>query len=418
MSSETPATDTGFVWIWLPGADEPVVAGRVDRRARRFIFGYGRSYLDRPDAIPIYAPELPLRPGVIEPLNGLAIANCLLDAGPDSWGRRVIINRLLGPTATDDVELDELTYLMSAGSDRIGGLDFQHSPTEYVARDHETATLDELASASELIQAGEPLPPALEAALTAGSSVGGARPKALLRSGERRLIAKFSSLTDEYPIVRGEFVAMRMAQRCGLDVAQVELTQANGKDVLLVERFDRVAGSRHRSLQVSALTMLGIPETAPREASYGALAEIIRERFTSPRQTLRELFSRITYNILCGNTDDHARNHAAAWDGRMLTLTPAYDICTYLRGGGEATQAMMLGAPGDPYRFSQVRGAIDRCAVYGLDAGEATDIVERQIATIDGSWDEICDEARMTGTERAMFRRVFPHRYALEGLGG
>jgi hypothetical protein len=25
----------------------------------------------------------------------------------------------------------------------------------------------------------------------------------------------------------------------------------------------------------------------------------------------------------CGNTDDHARNHAVFWDGQMLSLTPA-----------------------------------------------------------------------------------------------
>ena len=52
-----------------------------------------------------------------------------------------------------------------------------------------------------------------------------------------------------------------------------------------------------------------------RYASYQDLAEIIRHRFTAPSDTLRELFSRIVFNILCGNTDDHARNHAAFWDG-------------------------------------------------------------------------------------------------------
>lgn len=414
MTSE--AAGTGFAWIWLPGADEPVVAGRIDRRGGRFIFGYGRSYLAREDAIALYAPELPLRPGVIEPPDGLEIANCLLDAGPDSWGRRVILNRLLGPAAAPGGELDQLTYLLHAGSDRIGALDFQRSPTEYAARSHDTATLADLASASELIQAGAALPPELEAALTAGSSVGGARPKALLRTGDRRLIAKFSSLTDEYPIVRGEFVAMRMARLCGLQVAAVQLTTANGKDVLLVERFDRVPGTRQRRLIVSALTMLGIPEIAPREASYARLAQVIRERFTDPRATQRELFARITFNILCGNTDDHARNHAAFWDGQLLTLTPAYDICPYLRGGGEATQAMRIGGPGDPFRFSQVAGCVDRAGVYGLRRAEAQEIVERQIATIDEHWDVVCDEARLTATERMMFRRVFPHPYALEGF--
>lgn len=417
MTSERPtAADAAFAWIWLPGAEAPVVAGRVDRRAGQLIFGYGRSYLARPDAMPIYAPELPLRPGVIEPLNGLDVANCLLDAAPDSWGRRVIITRLLGASAGADAELDVLTYLLHAGSDRIGALDFQESPTEYVPRRHETATLDDLETASELIQAGEPVPPALEAALTAGSSVGGARPKALLRAGDRKLIAKFSSLTDSYPIVRGEFLAMSMARRCGLDVATVELTAANGKDVLLVERFDRIPGTERRRLQVSALTMLGIPETAPREASYGGLAQVMRERFTQPRLALRELFARAAFNILCGNTDDHARNHAAFWDGRMLTLTPAYDICPYLRGGGEATQAMRLGAPSDPYRFSQVAGLVERSAIFGLDAGDAREIVEQQLTTIAEQWDEACDEARLAAGERQLFRRVFPHPYALDGF--
>lgn len=417
MTSEPTDTDAAFVWIWLPGHEEPVVAGRVDRRGGRLIFGYGRSYLERDDAIAIYLPELPLRPGVIEPPDTLAVAGCLLDASPDSWGRRVILNRLLGPGAGDDTSaLDDLTYLVEAGSDRIGALDFQASPVEYVPRGEQPATLEQLAEATALIQAGEPVPSELEAALTAGSSVGGARPKALLRDGDRQLIAKFSSQTDSYPIVRGEFLAMRMAERCGLRVAPVELTEAGGRDALLVERFDRLPHGRERRLLVSALTMLGLPETAPREASYGRLAEIIRERFTEPRQTLRELFSRIVFNVLSGNTDDHARNHAAFWDGRALTLTAAYDVCPYVRGGGEATQAMLIGAPGDPYRFSQLRGCIDRARVYGIEPAEAREIVDHQRATIDAHWDDVCDQARLATADRALFRRVFPHPYALEGL--
>ncbi|TIL77640.1 MAG: HipA domain-containing protein, partial [Mesorhizobium sp.] len=79
-----------------------------------------------------------------------------------------------------------------------------------------------------------------------------------------------------------------------------------------------------------------------RYASYQDLAEIIRHRFTAPSETLRELFGRIVFNILCGNTDDHARNHAAFWDGAKLTLTPAYDICPQARSGQEASQAMLI----------------------------------------------------------------------------
>jgi serine/threonine-protein kinase HipA len=95
-------------------------------------------------------------------------------------------------------------------------------------------------------------------------------------------------------------------------------------------------------------------------ASYEKLAEIIRQRFIDPKATLRELCSRIVFNILFGNTDDHARNHAAFWDGHQLALTPTFDICPQSRSGQQASQAMLIrGAE----RASQVGSALQppRC---------------------------------------------------------
>lgn len=379
-------------------------------------FGYGERYRQRADAISLFDVELPLEGrGLVDPPDGLEIAGCLNDAGPDSWGQRVILNRIAGRGA-DFGELSRLTYLAEAGSDRIGALDFQPSAREYDHRGSEQATLEQTLEVAERIETGEPVPAELEQALRAGSSVGGARPKALLRDGDRHLIAKFSSLTDTWPVVRGEYVAMRLAERCGLDVAGVQFVEAGGRDVLLVERFDRVPGTGQRRAILSALTLLGLPETSPRLAAYGDLSELMRRRFTAPGRTRRELFSRMVFNVLCGNTDDHARNHAAFWDGRELTLTPAYDICPLLRVGGEATQAMLLGTGDDPYRLSNVGGCVDRADLYGLTAEQAQEIVEHQLATIEAGWDEVCDEARLTRTQRAVLRRVVPHEYALYDL--
>jgi serine/threonine-protein kinase HipA len=78
---------------------------------------------------------------------------------------------------------------------------------------------------------------------------------------------------------------------------------------------------------------------------------MVRHRFSDPKQTLRELYGRICFNVLCGNTDDHTRNHAAFWDGRQLTLTPAYDICPQSRTGSEATQAMLIKGTFAPARL-------------------------------------------------------------------
>ena len=108
---------------------------------------------------------------------------------------------------------------------------------------------------------------------------------------------------------------MELAHRVGLDAARVQMTEALGKDVLLVERFDR---PRRRPATRSRLGVdhFELDEMLARYASYADLAHIIRARFTDARSTLRELFGRITFNILVGNSDDHARNHAAFWNGQ------------------------------------------------------------------------------------------------------
>ncbi len=415
MSTMTSEPQGAFVWVWLPGAEDPVVAGRLDVVGDVVAFTYGRSYLERKEQIALYLPELPLRRGRIMPLVG-TIAGCIADASPDAWGQRVILNHRVGRDAEDTAELSQLTYLLNSGSDRIGALDFQASSTEYVPRSRGEARLSELAQlaeAAQKVEEGIPLSPALDQALLHGSSVGGARPKVLLSDGRRRLIAKFSSTTDTFPIVKAEFVGMELARRAGIETAAVELTEALGKDVLLVERFDRLPSGGRRAL-VSALTILSLDWLGGRYASYEALADEIRGRFTEPRATLREIFSRLTFNVLSGNTDDHARNHAAFWDGAELTLTPAYDICPLPRAGGEASQAMAIGRDG--YRLSQVAACVARASTYLLTEEEAREIVNRQVETIDNEWDEVCELARLSEVDRhRLWHGALLNPYATEG---
>jgi serine/threonine-protein kinase HipA len=405
-----------FVWTWLPGAEEPVVGGRIELADGIVRFNYGRSYLARREAIPLYVPELPLRPGAIEPLGGLTIPGCIKDAGPDAWGQRVVMQHLLGAGAKDGdpAVFGPLTYLLRSGSDRIGALDFQESADVYVSRDETGAPVEDLMEAADRVGEGVALPPALDLALLHGSSVGGARPKALLKAEGGDLIAKFSSSTDTYAIVKGEFAAMELARRAGLDVASVNLERVMGRDVLLVERFDRVPRTRQRRAMVSALTMLELDELMARYASYADLAQIVRERFTDGRPTLRELFARITFNILTGNSDDHARNHAAFWNGEWLSLTPAYDICPQPRGGGETSQAMIIGADG--FRMSQLAGCVERASTYMLTEREAREVIDQQVDVIEREWGDVCERALMTEVERSFFwRRQFLNPYAFEG---
>lgn len=397
--TSSSAPSEGYVWVWLPGATEPVVAGRLEASGEVIFFNYGRSYLQRPDAIALYLPELPLRRGRQRPPDGLRVAGCIHDAGPDAWGQRVILQRIQGRITTDSdtADLSFLTYLLESGSDRIGGLDFQASPDTYVPR-WGSASLQEMVQAADRLEAGEPFSRALGTALLHGSSIGGARPKVLLDDGDRKLIAKLSSRSDPYPVVKAEAVAMELAGRVGLDVAATEVTECLGHDVLLVERFDRTTTPGQRRLLVSGLTLLALDEMMARYAAYPDLADLIRARFSNPAATLHELFARIVFNICIGNTDDHARNHAALWDGSMLTLTPAYDLCPQARSGGEAAQAMAIGRDG--FRRSQFHGCVAAAGVYLLSAAEAKDIIDAQVDTIRTQWDGAADSARLTRAER------------------
>jgi len=419
MISNSKKYNEAFVWIWLPDETSPIVAGKLSRNGDALVFNYGKSYLARSDSIAIYAPELSLIPGFLPLLPNMSMPSCIRDASPDAWGRRVIINKMLGAKGknADTSQLDELTYLLESSSDRIGALDFQFSPTHYESRLSKNVPLEELLRAAEYVDKGLPISSELNHALNHGTSIGGARPKALIEHNNKKYIAKFSSSSDLYSVVKAEFIAMRLAHLCGLNVASVLLTQSLNKDVLLIERFDRSLSKSgwRRKCMVSCLTLLELDEMMARYASYKNLAEIIRYRFTDASITLKELFGRLIFNILSGNTDDHARNHAAFWDGKMLTLTPAYDICPQNRTGYEASQAMLI----DDTRMSKLSACLDASYIFLISEKEALSIAEYQINVINSNWEFVCMEANINETDKAfLWGRQFLNPFAFDDLKG
>jgi serine/threonine-protein kinase HipA len=420
MTSNTEYKEA-YVWIWLPNETKPVVAGKLEADGDKLLFNYGKSYLERINdtanpAISIYEEELPLKKGELPLLNGLNVPGCIRDGAPDAWGRRVIINKKLGLKGKDidPGQLDELTYMLESGSDRIGALDFQQSATEYVPRLSANVPLDELLESVERVQKGVPLTPELDHALFHGSSLGGARPKASIQDQNKKYIAKFSTNSDTYNVVKAEYIAMRLAKEVGLNVAPVKITSAAGKDIILIERFDRIkvdAGWLRKSM-LSALTLFGLDEMMARYASYETLAEIIRHKFTNPKETLEELFSRLVFNILCGNTDDHARNHAAFWDGTDMSLTPAYDICPQGRSGNEASQAMLIS---DDNRSSKLATCLETAKNFLLSEDNAKAIFETQTDIIIEKWGDICDEAELSQIDQKyLWGRQFLNPFATE----
>jgi serine/threonine-protein kinase HipA len=315
--------------------------------------------------------------------------------------------------AEPDAYLSELTYLLAGGSDRINALHFQDRSDVFVPDPVGHATLTDLMELADRVEAGEPVPPALDEAARHGTSIGGARPKALLTDGGRQLIAKFSQTTDVRPVAAAEAIAMLLAKRVGLNVAPVELISADGRDVLLVERFDRPGDGTRRHM-VSALTILGYHEMGAHHASYADICTHIARDFVRPKAMFRELYTRMVVNVCVGNTDDHLRNHAAFWDGRQLELTPAYDIAPQPRRTREANQAIGLGTDtnGVPAKASTLANCRNAASAFKLSVTEANDIIDHVVSTIERNYRDVCDEIGLGSVDRdSLWGREFMNPY-------
>lgn len=414
MPSSTSDESAVYVWTWLPGTTAPVVAGLIDRVGDRLHFGYARTYRERPDAISLYAPELPLGSGFIEPADGLSLAGALRDGSPDAWGRRVIEARL----GIEEGALREEQYMLASGSNRLGAIDFQERPDVYVARE-DGAPLEELQRAAEHLQEGAELSPSVADALIHGTTIGGARPKVLVRDSEGvEWIAKLSASSDKvFSVPNAEGAALELARRAGLRTSDSRVITSLGREVLLVRRFDReVDGRRHHV--VSGLTMAQEDENAARYVTYPRILDVLSAH-GSAEIAGRELFARIAFNMAVSNSDDHARNHAAFWDGVNLRLTPAYDLAPGPRSGETATQAMAYGRGPDGLdgeKASNFASLIKHAGVYGLNAADATDVVDRIIDTIETDFAEAAEMNRMSEIDRVQMKgRQFLNPGVLHG---
>jgi serine/threonine-protein kinase HipA len=303
-----------------------------DRGGQTATFRYADSYLASPDSYDL-DPALPRSSGVFHTPPGRAMFSALADSAPDRWGenlmRREERERARAIDATPRT-LGKADFLLGVRDDaRQGAVRFRRpgSTSYYSAHEHAVPRLIELPRllhAIDHLDTEGTLDRDLRDLIAAGSSLGGARPKAAVIDVSGRLaIAKFPRTgSDEWDVEGWEEVELRLARRAGIDVAASQLVQIAGRHVLVVDRFDRRDG--RRTGFASALTML---EAADGEQhSYLEIADTIERHSPRPTADLQELYRRILFSVLTANTDDHLRNHAFLRTGRGWALSPAYDL--------------------------------------------------------------------------------------------
>jgi len=314
-----------------------LMAGRMYSHRRRgsesASFVYDDRYLAHPDAYSL-DPALPLVTGTLQTPAGRALFGAFADSSPDRWGRTLIqrTERARAKAeATIPRSMSEFDLLLGVRDDlREGALRFRlsdHAP--FLATEDSgvpmLADLPELLNIAARAEQDIADYKDLKRLLRAGSSLGGARPKAhVLDDAGRIAIAKFpSASSDTWNVMAWEKVALDLAQDAGVIVPRSQLLRMGDRHVLIVGRFDR--RDRARIGYASAMTMLEASDGDQR--SYLEIAGVIEERSPTATADLRQLWRRIAFSILISNTDDHLRNHGFLHErGESWTLSPAFDL--------------------------------------------------------------------------------------------
>jgi len=138
-------------------------------------------------------------------------------------------------------DLEEIDYLLNGPQGGAGYLSFGLKLESPAARRryNRTHQLADLVAAAQAIEEGKRVPERTLEQLEPGTSMGGARPKATIEDGNRLWIGKFPEKADRCNLQRIEYATIELARRCGIAACNARLEPVAGRDVLMVERFDR-----------------------------------------------------------------------------------------------------------------------------------------------------------------------------------
>lgn len=391
-------------WLWYLG--DPAVPVRVGTlrlvmQGRGVSLQYDSQWLERGFAL---SEDLPLVDIEHLPSTRDEAVGAVEDARPDRWGERVI--RCLERPA----RLSVLDCLYFAGDERFGALSVSRSPDRHAPHQADALpVLGDVRRIHELVRrvmADEPIPEHERRLLAPGSTLGGARPKALVDIDGETWVVKFAEFDDPIDTGLVEHAAMTLAAKAGIRVAATMPVEALGGHALAVKRFDRAPGRR-----LPAQSAYVALRAEGSEYGYPELAQLLRRRGpvdVAPAH-MRELFRRMVFNLLIDNTDDHEKNHALLMDdSQHLHLSPAFDVLPTAQGLGY--QQMRIGTEG---AVSTARNALSMAASFRLSAAEARREA-RSVAQVCAGWRAHCAQVGVRAADLELLGR-FIDRPALVG---
>ncbi len=302
----------------LVSADPDPVRGGIAGQ-----FRYDQNYLNHPASFALDPLNLPLQEGIFNAERLQAgVHGVFEDSLPDDWGRRLMVR--YHNLDRREQRVPNLLRLLANGG--LGALRYvEQGQPDNAPITVSTRHLQELARLAKIFEQdpGRGVDDELMLLFQAGSSPGGARPKALVEDGDEHCIAKFASSKDSMDVVTLEAATMELGRRAGLEVAETRLASLATGRCLLVKRFDvNAVGGRNHLISMQSLLKADGYYTA----GYRELAEVIRHVSNQPGQDLHRLFRQMVFNVLIGNTDDHLKNFLLLYGENGWQLSPAFDL--------------------------------------------------------------------------------------------
>ncbi len=285
----------------------------------------------------------------------------LADVLPDKYGNS-LINAWLAQNGRPENSLNPIEMLCFIGERGMGALEFEPVEPKVVSRSTKVEIDNLVYIAQEILSGRKDFHTNLTdnekknffEILKVGTSAGGARAKALIaynpitrevRSGQAEApkgfahwLIKFDGVVDDQLSIgtgplgttkgygRVEMAYHRMAVDCGIEMTECRLLEENGRAHFMTQRFDRIHGQGKMHVQ-SFCAMQHYDFTQVNSYSYEQLFQTMR-MLRLPYSEAAQLYTRMVFNIMARNCDDHTKNFAFVMNKTgEWKLSPAYDLC-------------------------------------------------------------------------------------------
>lgn len=411
---------TLFIYADFDWLEKPLLLGELGYESLRgsdsYSFKYDNSWLRQYGSLFLSA-DINNYPGWQYTQPERDIFGCFSDALPDRWGR-LLLNRREQILATEEhrpvCKLSSFDYLIGIDDfSRMGGFRFKASQDgefincEESLRIPPLTDIHTLVSASMEIEKSEelnrlPEKKWLQQLVHPGTSLGGARPKAVVVNDEGRLcMAKFPSRNDDYDVGLWEHHSHLLAKEAGVIAAETGVVDTGGQyHTLFSKRFDRTADGRRKHF-ASAMTLLGLTDGCDAKTGNGYLdiVDFILQNCCDVEANLRQLYRRVAFNIAIGNSDDHFRNHGFLLTPKGWTLSPAYDMNPTLND----YQALMINSNTNQ---ADLNILLDSSDEYMIGRKEAETIIEEVKSGV-RQWKYIANRLGITKREMAVYEQVY-----------